>query len=58
MGHECGAIPVNMIVIVVDRDPKEKQTFSRIYRPADLFLNNECTDANSCHIEQSGPVPL
>ena len=57
-GHECGAIPSNMIAVVVDRHPKEKPTFSRIYRPADLYLNGECTDANGYYIEQSNLVPL
>ena len=57
-GHECGAIPSNRIAVVVDRNPKEKPTFSRIYRPADLYLNGECTDANGYYIEQSNLVPL
>jgi hypothetical protein len=33
--------------------PKEKPSFSRIYRPADLYLNGECTDANGYHIERN-----
>ena len=57
-GHECGAIPVNMVVVVVDRHPKEKPSFSRIYRPADLYLNGKCTDANGYYIEQNNLVPL
>ncbi len=52
-GHECGAIPVNTVVVVVDRTAKEKPGFSRIYRPADLYLNGECTDANGYYIEQN-----
>jgi glucose/arabinose dehydrogenase len=51
-GHECGAIPGNKIVVVVDARPKEKLAFSRITRPADLYLNGECTDANGYYIEQ------
>ncbi|CAN5502039.1 PQQ-dependent sugar dehydrogenase [soil metagenome] len=51
-GHECGAIPADKIVVVVDARPKEKPAFSRIYRPADLYLNGECTDANGYYIEQ------
>jgi len=35
MGHECGAIPLNMIVIGVDGNPKEEPSFSRISCPAD-----------------------
>jgi glucose/arabinose dehydrogenase len=57
-GHECGAIPSNMVAVVVDRQPKEKPGFSRIFRPADLYLNGECTDANGYYIEQSSLVPL
>jgi hypothetical protein len=57
-GHECGAIPGNMVVIVVDRHPREKPSFSRIYRPADLYLNGTCTDANGYYIEQNNLVPL
>jgi hypothetical protein len=45
-GHECGAIAGNMIAVVVDSHPRDKPTFSRIYRPADLYLNGERTDAN------------
>ena len=57
-GHECGAIPGNTMVVVVDRSPKEKPAFSRIYRPADLYLNGECTDANGYYIEQNNLVAL
>jgi glucose/arabinose dehydrogenase len=57
-GHECGAIPVNMVVVVVDRHPKEKPSFSRIWRPADLYLNGKCTDANGYYIEETNLVPL
>src|SRR5664279_2859595 len=41
-GHECVAIPGNRVVVVVDRQPMERPSFSRIYRPADLYLNGEC----------------
>ena len=37
MGHECDAIPFNMAAIVVDGNPKENPSFSRISRPADLY---------------------
>jgi glucose/arabinose dehydrogenase len=57
-GHECGAIPSNMVVVVVDRHPKEKPSFSRIYRPADLYLNGTCTDANGYYIEQNNLAAL
>jgi hypothetical protein len=57
-GHECGAIPGNRIVVVVDSHPAEKPGFSRIARPADLFLNGECTDANGYYIEQTSLIAL
>jgi hypothetical protein len=33
-------------------------SFSRISRPADLYLNGECTDANGYYIEQNDLAPL
>jgi hypothetical protein len=51
-------IPSNMVVVVVDRHPKEKPSFNRIYRPADLYLNGTCTDANGYYIEQNNLDPL
>jgi len=56
-GHECGAIPSKMVVVVIDRHPKEKPSY-RIYRPADLYLNGTCTDANGYYIEQNNLDPL
>jgi len=56
VGHQCGTIPSNTIVVVVDRQPKEKPSFSRIYRPADLHLNGECADADGYYIEQGSLV--
>jgi hypothetical protein len=40
------------------RHPEEKPTFSRINRPADLYLNRECMDANGYYIEQNNLVAL
>jgi hypothetical protein len=57
-GHECGTIPSDTVVIVVDRRPKEKRSFSHIFRPADLYLNGECTDADGYYIEQNNLVAL
>jgi hypothetical protein len=57
-GHQCGVIPSNTIVVVVDRQPTEKPSFSRIYRPADPYLNGECTDADGYYIEQDNLVAL
>jgi hypothetical protein len=36
-GHECGAIPGNMVVVVIDKHSKEKRGFSRFHHPADPF---------------------
>jgi hypothetical protein len=58
IGKTCGAIPTTMVVVVVDRAAREKPGFSRVYRPADLFLNGECTDDNGYYLEQSNLVPL
>jgi hypothetical protein len=57
-GKDCGAIPTNMVVVVMDRNAKEKPGFSRIYRPADLYLNGECTDGDGYYLEQNNLVPL
>jgi len=57
-GNDCGAIPTNMVVVVMDRNAKEKPGFSRIYRPADLYLNGECTDGDGYYLEQNNLVPL
>jgi hypothetical protein len=47
-----------MIAVVVDSHPKDKPTFSRIYRPADLYSNGERTDANGYWFEQNNLVAL
>jgi hypothetical protein len=57
-GHQCGTIPSDTVVVVVDRQPREKPSFSRIYRPADLYLNGECADADGYYIEQNNLVAL
>ena len=56
--RECGTIPTNSVVVVVDRLPKEKPKYSRIYRPDDLYLNSECSDDGGYYIEQRNLVPL
>jgi hypothetical protein len=45
-------------VVVVDKHPRKKPTFSRIDRAADLYLNGERTDANDYHIAQNSLVAL
>lgn len=46
LGRVCGSIPNNTVVVVVDARPKEKPGFSRIFRPADKYLNGECVDGD------------
>ncbi|MBS0528776.1 MAG: PQQ-dependent sugar dehydrogenase, partial [Proteobacteria bacterium] len=57
-GHVCGALPAKAVVIVTARSPREKPDFSRIYRPADIYLNGECSDDGGYYIEQGNVVPL
>ena len=47
-----------VVVVVVDMRAKENPGFSRISRPADLYLNGECTDADGYYLEQANLVPL
>jgi hypothetical protein len=58
VGHQCSTIPSDTAVVVVDRQPRENPSFSRISRPADLHLNGECMDAEGYAIEQNNPVAL
>ncbi len=55
---ECGTIPTGIVVVAVVRHAPEKPQFSRIYRPADLYLNGECTDDGGYYIEEDNLVPL
>jgi glucose/arabinose dehydrogenase len=57
-GEECGEIPTTKVVVVTQRDAEGKPGFSRFYRPADSFLNGECTDEDGYYIEQRFLVPL
>jgi hypothetical protein len=50
-GKQCGAIPSGRVVVVVDKNTLEKPGFSRIYRPADVFLNGECADGDGYYLE-------
>jgi glucose/arabinose dehydrogenase len=47
---DCGSIPNNTLVVVVDKSPKEKPGFSRIFRPADQYLNGECVDSDGYYV--------
>ena len=55
---ECGTIPTGTVVVALARHASEKPQFSRIYRPADLYLNGECTDDGGYYIEEDNLVPL
>jgi len=55
---ECGEIPTTKVVVVTQRNAVGKPGFSRFYRPADIFLNGECTDADGYYIRQDFLVPL
>ena len=57
-GKLCGAIPSGRVVVVVNNSASEKPGFSRIYRPADLYLNGECTDGEGYYLETSNLAPL
>ena len=57
-GKECGVIPAGKVVVVTQRQAVAKPGFSRFYRPADLYLNGECTDADGYYIQQGFLVPL
>ena len=57
-GRVCGALPARAIVVVIARSAREKPNFSRIYRPADLYLNGECSDDDGYYIEQGNLVAL
>jgi glucose/arabinose dehydrogenase len=55
---ECGEIPTTKVVVVTQKNAAGKPGFSRFYRPADVFLNGECTDAEGYYIRQDFLAPL
>ncbi len=57
-GKECGEIPTTKVVVVTQKNAVDKPGFSRFYRPADSFLNGECTDPDGYYIQQNLLVPL
>lgn len=57
-GKECGEIPAAKVVVVTQRTAVDKAGFSRFYRPADPYLNGECTDDDGYYIQQNDLVPL
>lgn len=55
---QCGEIPTTKVVVVTQRNVAGKPGFSRFYRPADIFLNGECTDIDGYYIRSDLLVPL
>jgi len=51
-GKECGTIPAGKVVVVTEAPAKGKPGYSRIYRPADLYLNGECSDDDGYYMQQ------
>jgi glucose/arabinose dehydrogenase len=49
-GRVCGSIPNQTLVVVVDKAPAEKSGFSRIFRPADQYLNGDCADGDGYYV--------
>jgi glucose/arabinose dehydrogenase len=48
-GRVCGSIPNNTLVVVVDKT-SDKPGLSRIFRPADQYLNGECVDSDGYYV--------
>ncbi|MFT4115502.1 MAG: PQQ-dependent sugar dehydrogenase [Bradyrhizobium sp.] len=55
---ECGEIPAGKVVVVTQRNAVDKPGFSRFFRPADPYLNGECTDDDGYYIRQELLVPV
>lgn len=56
--RECGEIPAGKVVVVTQRSAVDKSGFSRFYRPADPYLNGECSDDDGYYIRQEFLVPV
>jgi hypothetical protein len=44
--------------VVTAKAAREKPGFSPIHRPADIYLNGECTDDDGYYLEQRNVTPL
>ncbi|MGY4280932.1 hypothetical protein ACVWXO_000152 [Bradyrhizobium sp. LM2.7] len=55
---ECGEMPAGKVVVVTQRSAVDKGGFSRFFRPADPYLNGECTDDDGYYIRQEFLVPV
>jgi glucose/arabinose dehydrogenase len=56
-GRVCGSIPNNTLVVVLDKSAGDKPGFSRIFRPADQYLNGECADGDGYYVTTSVLAP-
>ena len=57
-GKDCGEIPTTKVVVVTQRNAVDKSGFSRFFRPADPYLNGECSDDDGYYIRQEFLVPV
>jgi hypothetical protein len=57
-GKECGEIPAGKVVVVTQRIAVEKAGFSRFFRPADHYLNGQCSDEDGYFIQRNDLVPV
>ncbi|MCG2643650.1 PQQ-dependent sugar dehydrogenase [Bradyrhizobium sp. WYCCWR 12678] len=55
---ECGEIPAAKVVVVTQRNAVDKPGFSRFFRPADPYLNGDCSDDDGYYIRQDFLVPV
>jgi len=55
---ECGEIPAGKVVVVTQSSAVDKPGFSRFFRPADPYLNGECSDGDGYYIRQEFLVPV
>lgn len=55
---ECGEIPAAKVVVVTQRSAVDKSGFTRFFRPADPYLNGECSDGDGYYIRQEFLVPV
>lgn len=55
---ECGEIPAAKVVVVTQKNAVDKPGFSRFFRPADPYLNGECSDDDGYFIRQEFLVPV
>ncbi len=57
-GKECGEMPAGKVVVVTQRSAVDRPGFSRFFRPADPYLNGECSDDDGYYIRQDLLVPV